>query len=113
MPPITPAAMPQPRHRASAAVGAATEASANAPLVARIVNTFMEVSCRMFVSPTYRVAFRSDDSRVTPAVRRSGRLLRQVSEVGEDSIARSSQRLHLLGEPRIDEPAVALQRLAG
>src|SRR5580658_7381625 len=37
MPPITPAAMPQPRQRASALVGAATEASASAPPIATTV----------------------------------------------------------------------------
>src|SRR5215472_1739544 len=44
-PPITPAAMPQPRQRASAVVGAATDAMATAPPAATTVkNLVMDVS---------------------------------------------------------------------
>jgi hypothetical protein len=41
MPPITPAATPPPRQRASAVVGAATDTSANALPAARMVKNFV------------------------------------------------------------------------
>src|SRR5580658_6088696 len=60
MPPTTPAATPQPKQRASALVGAATEASASAPPIARTVtNLRIEFSQVESVATTCRARERS------------------------------------------------------